>query len=587
VTSPQKDNDAILADEPAFMQAYARAREVFGRIPGVVDTAFGQKQTGGEYRQDIAIVVFVEQKRAVDELPADQLIPSTFEGYPTDVRVLRRAAFDGCDNTTTYDTIQGGIQISARIEPATGKFAAGTLGCIVRLRGDTGRENIYLLSNKHVLFAFGADEDDYIYHPFAPSPDTNRFQTPGDVNVLGPTQKAAFLQNVSFTPPGQSTASDFYVDCAIARIDIDSKCCNSTCTKDVIKTAPGSIIDLQVNGVNTLSEVRSIAAIPSAVGEQVFKVGRTTGRTVGVIRLINAPVTVPAVSGSPSFTGRNTIQIDLDTSAGAAVNCKGNERFTEEGDSGAVVVDQQGRVIGLHSLGAPPGSPSKFPSNACHIMPVLDILGICIPTTAGTSHGSCQATDGSGTAPAPASAATLVPAGSGPAFTEQQGVGLLSAPVEPAATPGLVALSDAERDRMLRLRDELRRTQRGRDLHEIFGQVRREVGYLVRNRRQVMIAWHRCEGPAFLAYTIKHLQGRIDAVPTEVNGVTRAQLLSRMARVLVEHGSNPLRAAIERYRDELMPILSGATTVHECLALLEEPAPAALTPAPRAEGRHR
>jgi len=47
------------------------------------------------------------------------------------------------------------------------------------------------------------------------------------------------------------------------------------------------------------------------------------------------------------------------------------------------------------------------------------------------------------------------------------------------------------------------------------------------------------------------------------------QLLSRMADALAAHGSIPLRAAVERHRDALLPILATATTIPEAIALLE------------------
>ena len=564
MTGPVEDNERILADEQAFIAAYERARQEFGRIDGVVDVAYGQKQSDGEYRDDIAIVVFVQEKRPIEDLAPQERIPPTFEGYRTDVRVLRQAAFDACDNTTTYKTIQGGIQISARIDPTTGQFSAGTLGCIVRKRGDSSRDNVYLLSNKHVLFALGAGAGDYIFHPFAPSPDTTKFQSPGDSNALGPTETTAFLGNVAYTAAGQTAATDVFIDCAIARIDIDSKCFGSTCTKDVVKTSPGSVIDLQVGRANTITNVRSIINAPSAIGEQVFKVGRTTGRTAGVIRLINAPVTAPAdptVPGSGPIQGHNTIEIDFDPSAGSAVNCKGNARFAEEGDSGALVVDAQGRAIGLHTLGAPPGSPSTFPNNACHIMPVLDNLGVCIPTSRGTSSGSCAATDGTGIAPA-ATTGTVGTVGTGVSTGAQSPV----------------PVTDVELTRLHGLRDLFRQTDTGRDLHEVFALVRREIGYLVRNARRVTIVWYRNEGPAFLAHTLDHLRGQADQIPLEINGVTRETLLTRMAEVLATHGSNPLRAALQRYRDDLLPILAYAVTAHDGVAAFRAlPRPAAET----------
>src|SRR5271163_3639886 len=152
MSGPTKNNNDISSNPAAFQEAYARARAFFSKFDGVVGVAFGHKQTAGVYSNDIAIVVFVKEKKKIDQLPSNQQIPTSFEGYPTDVRVVQDSHLHGCDNTTTYDTIQGGIQISPPANPSTGQFFLGTLGCIVRQRGNSSRENVYLLSNKHVLF---------------------------------------------------------------------------------------------------------------------------------------------------------------------------------------------------------------------------------------------------------------------------------------------------------------------------------------------------------------------------------------------------------------------------------------------------
>src|SRR5262245_34803190 len=142
---PMKDNAQILSDQQAFMESCERAREVFGKIEGVVGVGFGQKETAGQYKDDIAIIVFVREKKNEEELAPEQRIPPSFEGYRTDVRVAHQAGFDACDNTAEYDIIQGGIQISSRMNAQTGVFEQGTLGSIVRKRNDSGRENVYLL----------------------------------------------------------------------------------------------------------------------------------------------------------------------------------------------------------------------------------------------------------------------------------------------------------------------------------------------------------------------------------------------------------------------------------------------------------
>jgi hypothetical protein len=178
---------------------------------------------------------------------------------------------------------------------------------------------------------------------------------------------------------------------------------------------------------------------------------------------------------------------------------------------------------------------------------VLDQLGVCIPSTTGTSHGSCGATDGSGTS------AVTVGGAEGDAT-----IGFGSEAVA-------LRLSGAEVDRMLGLLERFRAAPLGPELHETFARVRREVGYLVRNSRRVKIAWHRSQGPAYLAHVLNHLRGDAASVPLEVDGVARAQMLTRMSDVLRAQGSIPLREAIDRYHDELMPILASARTAEECI----------------------
>src|SRR5690349_2357715 len=158
-----KGNEHIFSGQDAFLEAYERARQLFEAIDGVAGVGFGLKETGGRFTNDIGIIVFVREKLPDEDVPPRDRIPATFEGYRTDVRVVGEGAAEACDNTTKYDKIQGGIQIMGRSGSNT-QFQ-GTLGCIVKRRQDRGRENVYLLTNKHVLYSpgFGAGED--VYHP--------------------------------------------------------------------------------------------------------------------------------------------------------------------------------------------------------------------------------------------------------------------------------------------------------------------------------------------------------------------------------------------------------------------------------------
>jgi hypothetical protein len=201
---------------------------------------------------------------------------------------------------------------------------------------------------------------------------------------------------------------------------------------------------------------------------------------------------------------------------------------------------------------------------ACHIVPVLDELQITIPTTGGTGHGSSHATDGSGIARYGGSTAHLRDNGttlfSGHAVTG-------SSTAASHGQPPRASETREQRDRIERFFDSLRERDAGRRLNDAYEQFSREIGYLVRNRRQVTVAWHRNRGPAFLAGFLDHLRGNADAIPLEIGGVSRAMLLSRMEAVLLAHGSKGLRSAIQRHRDDLMRC-ADAATAKACIDIL-------------------
>lgn len=570
-----KDNAQILADQEAFRAACDRARAKFEEIEGVVGVGCGLKQRKGTFGSDLAIVIFVEEKKEPEQVPAGQLIPPEFEGYATDVRTVPRLRLVACENTAEYKSIQGGIQITNKgkvtetpvnIEE---ELSLGTIACVVRKRNDLSRENVHILSNDHVIGNHGHGPGDYIYHPFPPK--VHPSAPARDFVSLGPIQPGGTQSDIPYSPPGGGPAISVYVDCAIARLDIDSKCCGSTCTKDTLAYAE-SVIDLaQVtpngaepsapqNVANAIADVRNAVGDMTLIGKTVTKVGRTTGKTQGRVACIASPITI-VDPNNPSVVllqGNNVIEIEFDVTA---TNCKGHAYFAEEGDSGSLVLDDQNRAVGLLFAGPLPNSPPGTVSCACHIVPVLDYLNICIPCiSTGTSHGSTHATDGSGLAPSPLPPDTSSLGGL-IGFTSQKLGGTLEEPGP---------LTQDEVSHMRELLDEFRGTPRGPELHAAFAEVRREVGYLVRNCRPVTVSWHRNQGPAFLTHVLNHLAGHSAAVPHEVKGVSRRELLMRMRTILAIHGSNPLREALGEYGDELLEVLSEAGTAHDCIARLLE-----------------
>src|SRR5437763_1257378 len=113
--SPIKGNDHIRSQPAAFRAAYGRARQQLGKIKGVVGVGYGLKATGPRFTNDTAILVYVLRKEPNDSLPADQRVPSSFEGYRTDVRLFTpvRQHIAKCNDDTAYPDVHGGVQIEA------------------------------------------------------------------------------------------------------------------------------------------------------------------------------------------------------------------------------------------------------------------------------------------------------------------------------------------------------------------------------------------------------------------------------------------------------------------------------------------
>ncbi len=576
-----KTTAEIRAEPKAFKAACARAAVAFGRIPGVISVGFGLKQTGGTFGDELAIVVFVKEKKPSASLASAERIPSVFEGYSTDVRIVPFCVPGACDNNAKYSTIQGGIQIANAGEQIGDTIFRenGTLGCIVRRRNHSGRENVYMLSNAHVMYAKGHAAGDPIGHP-------NIQQGEG----LGLIVDGGAFRNIVW-PPGTTPPNplpvpadpdhplnhphETFIDCAIARLDLDS-CCG--CTKDT-RAYTEAIIDLvnvtpsgagrgdAVHASNRIIDVRDVYGNVNFVGEVVMKVGRTTGLTQGKCVSIITPVLMPNPLGSAPANVHCFNCIEIVPEPLGTLNCKGHAYFAEHGDSGSLVLDSQRKAVGLLFGVTVDGAPANSSCTASFIVPVLDHLGICIPCAAGaTGHGSSLATDGSGLAPIalPAAQSTL---------TSQ--ISFLADGSSPRAQ--LTAMAPAPIDeeqgrRMHALLEEFRGTRLGRPLSAVIDDVRRELGYLVRNVRSVKVVWGRHQGPAWLAHFLNHIAGHSPAIPHEIKGVTRRALLVKMRDVLSVYGSNRLKRALDEYGAVVLEMLTskGNDTIGDVVMWIQE-----------------
>lgn len=269
--------------------------------PGVTGVDIGHKYVRGEKTDELAIRVYVEKKGDVAE---EHKVPETIEGVRTDVIQrkfalhplrVRVADLELKKDTGTYDPLQGGISIGP-CRTIGGYVYSGTLGAIVR---DNSSDDPMLLSNFHVMCVDdGWSAGDTMCQPSRG--DTG--QCPAD--VVGELQRASLGDKV---------------DCAVASHTARGYQC--------------SIVDIgAVAGTATATE--NVA---------VRKRGRTTGLTFGTVDTIDLTVRIDYGDGLGEVTLTDQIGIDVDSAQSA--------KFGDSGDSGSVVVDDDGKVVGLYFAG--------------------------------------------------------------------------------------------------------------------------------------------------------------------------------------------------------------------------------------------
>lgn len=129
----------------------ARARQRLFAIPGVHCVAIGPKVIAGKPIAEPVIVVFVTQKKPLDEISPPEVIPSEIEGIKTDVveEEMPQLLAGGLPDEQQYSVLVGGIQIQAG-NTLSGK---GTLGCIAKTNDPNPK--VVAITNQHVVTAWG------------------------------------------------------------------------------------------------------------------------------------------------------------------------------------------------------------------------------------------------------------------------------------------------------------------------------------------------------------------------------------------------------------------------------------------------
>ena len=325
----------------------ARVEKEFLDRPGVTGVGVGYKEVGGQRTNEVAIIIYVKEKKPLAALTGAERVPPVIEGVKTDVKARKielKNRFARLEDlrpkvdATNYGVLHGGISIgpcrSVHIAgddvacqgvPGPGNYIfVGTLGAFVI---DNATNAEMMLSNFHVMaLDSNWNAGDTIAQPSLVDAGT----CPAD--VVGALQRAVL--------GGQ-------VDCAVASHTARPHQCD--------------ILDI--------GDVAGQGA--AALGMAVRKRGRTTGLTFGAVSDIALTVTIDYCNGLGSVTLNDQIGIDVDAAQSA--------QFGDGGDSGSVVVDNARNVVGLYFAGDEPGTFGV----ANPIAAVLAALNVrlCIPGT--------------------------------------------------------------------------------------------------------------------------------------------------------------------------------------------------------------
>lgn len=285
--------------------------------PGIQGMGIGEKICNGEATKEIVLRVYVDKKRPKSKLknavPSKVSVPE-IGACNTDVLEIGKVEVETF--TSRQRPAQPGVGV--------GHFGitVGTFGCLVKKRGTKGP--IYILSNSHVLAKSGTGSiGDEIIQPGRRD---------------GGSRPADNLAKLEQWIPFQFSASGYpnLVDAAIAKVRKRS----------------------------VRPEIRIIGRAPVGVsnairrGMRVQKVGRTTDYTTGVVTDINYRLFLryPKPGGSVGRVGLKD-----------QILCT---RYTAGGDSGSAVLNNNGRVVGLHFAGSP--STSIF-NRIKNVFQALDI----------------------------------------------------------------------------------------------------------------------------------------------------------------------------------------------------------------------
>lgn len=338
------------------------------RRRGVVGVAIGYRNYKEQVTDQLAMAVLVEQKKPVEALSAEDLIPTDVNGARTDVIEIGRLEAHANPRDRYRPNIPAGVSIGHYM------VSAGTLGGIVYDR-HTGQPLI--LSNNHVLANSNeAEIGDAILQPGP----TDHGLRPDD--VVAKLHRFEMLRFFSDTgsginppsappplfPPGGCDIAEAFVSVGniLSKLSGSSKrLATVQAPKAQIDAAPiyANRVDAALaRPINPMLFQQSIVDIGrpngtklAQIGMRIRKHGRTTGYTEGSVTLMNATVDV---SYGDNLQARFSGQVIATP-------------ISQGGDSGALIIEGDSlNAVGLLFAG------SRRATIFTPIQTVLDVMEV-------------------------------------------------------------------------------------------------------------------------------------------------------------------------------------------------------------------
>ena len=318
------------------------AFEELRRKKGVTVVGYGEKEAGGKFTGEKAVIVGVKEKLPLSVLGVKDIIPQKVLGIKTDVQERGEIFALGLENKERQRPAFPGCSIGHH------DITAGTFGALVKIKGVP-----YLLSNNHVFANVnrGKKGDEILQ----PGPyDGGKIET----DTIAKLERYIEIEMINSS---DCPLTNFFKNVfnAIARItDRHSRLETVRAITNLVDCALAVPVNSDYVRDNIFDVGIPRGVISPAVGLGVQKSGRTTGHTFGKITLIDAMANVNM--------GNNEIAVFTDQ---FEVEGNGGE-FSAGGDSGSLVLDLQKYAVGLLFA----GSTTKTYCN--EIQNVIDKLGL-------------------------------------------------------------------------------------------------------------------------------------------------------------------------------------------------------------------